>query len=307
MTRFSGKAFTSGRDRLVLWGIQLRAAHWAKNGLVYFPVFYCGGGFLPGGFARASVLFAAFCLLSSAMYLVNDMADLSCDRLHPFKRARPLASGEFPPALVPAPALILAAAGLGAAFFMVRCAFPVLFAYLLNALAYTFFFKKRAFLDILSLEAGFFLRLAAGAAAAGCRMDKSVLVCMFFLCLFFILAKRRSELALLKDRRVDLLSTRRVFRIYGERGLDTALKVSAALSIFSYLFFVFKALPARSTVPFCLLLATVPPAAYCLREYTKIITSGETDGIFRSVLKHTNVLAASAVWALFFVLAAVRR
>jgi len=275
--------------------------------LVFFPMFYCwrGGDF--GTFVRVCGLFAAFCLLSSAMYLVNDIADISCDRLHPFKRARPLASGSLPPTLVPALALILTAVSLGTVFFMERGAFHVLFAYLLNALAYTFFFKKTAFLDILSLVTGFFLRLAAGAAIAGCRMDKSVLICMFFLCLFFIFAKRRSELTLLKDRRVDPLSTRKVFQRYGEEKLDAALKVSAALSIFSYLFFVFKSLPVRSIVSFYLLLFSVPPAVYCLLEYAKVLRSGETDGVFRSVLKHANILAASGVWALFFFWAAVRR
>jgi len=307
ITRFFKRAFAAVWKNLVLWGIQLRVAHWGKNFLVFFPMLYCGRGGDFGTFVRVCGLFAAFCLLSSAMYLVNDIADLSCDRLHPFKRARPLASGILSSALVPALALILTAVSLCTVFFMERGAFHILFAYLLNALAYTFFFKKTAFLDILSLETGFFLRLAAGAAVAGCRMDKSVLLCMFFLCLFLIFAKRRSELALLKDRCVNPLSTRRVFHLYGERELDAALKISAALSIFSYLFFVFKPLPARSLASFYLLLFTVPPVVYCLIEYARIIMSGEMDSIFRSVLKHTNILAASGVWALFFFLAAVWR
>ncbi|MFA5319841.1 MAG: UbiA prenyltransferase family protein [Candidatus Omnitrophota bacterium] len=286
--------------RLFLWGNQLRVAHWGKNLLVFFPLFYYGRGFILHEVIRAFWLFFVFCLLSSGVYLINDLADLRSDRLHPFKKLRPLASGCLGGNSVLKLSIVLLISSISAAFFIDGAVFTILCVYLINALAYTFLFKKTAFLDIFSIEVGFILRLAAGAVIANYRINPIFFICIFFSCLFFILAKRRAELSLLQDSHVDPSIVRGALFLYGQEALDKALPVSAVISILAYFLFVFGIFVLYPRIYGYLLLSTVPLVAYCFLTYSKIIISGEKSGLVRVVFRYKKVLGAAVAWALIF-------
>jgi len=297
ITRFFKRAFAAVWKNLVLWGIQLRVAHWGKNFLVFFPMLYCGRGGDFGTFIRVCGLFAAFCLLSSAMYLVNDLVDLPCDCLHPRKKFRPLASGKIGKRGVRTLAVVLSAAAAGAAFFLGPSVQAVFCVYLLNTFAYIFFFRKTAVIDILAIAAGFLLRLTAGAAVVNCRVSPVFFICVFIFCLFFTLAKRRAEAGLLEEHSADPASVRKVFAVYNSKNLDKILPAAAGICVLAYslpILFFFTLYPGVSAY---LLLGTIPPVLYCFFRYTQIVTSGDNSGLFRVVISHKGILGAAMLWA----------
>ena len=173
----------------------MRPHQWLKNLLVLLPVLPIAG-VLPLGpmLVSAAWAFLAFCACASAIYLLNDLADLAADRAHPRKRKRPFAAGEISPALglIVAPLLLfvagIAAAGLGTAFI------AVIGVYLFVTLAYIFGLKRLPIVDVLVLAALYTLRVLAGAAAI--RIAPSFWMLAFSMFMFFslALAKRYVEL-----------------------------------------------------------------------------------------------------------------
>jgi len=221
----------------------LRIPHWVKNAFVLAALPFSGQ--LGSGSAWLTALgaAAAFCLLSSAMYLINDLADRRSDRTHPVKSRRPIASGQVPPALagVTALALLAGAAALiaGQSLRLHTANAPLggmglalwAGAYLALNLGYSFGLKGRPILDVLIVAMGFVFRAMAGAAALHVDVSTWLVLCTLTLCLFIALAKRRSEIVVLGDQAGR---TRRVHRFYTLDNLDHMLAVSAGLAIATY-------------------------------------------------------------------------
>lgn len=171
----------------------LRPHQWLKNGLVFVPMIAAQA--FDAATIRASVLaFAAFCLVASAVYVINDLLDLTADRAHPRKRARPFAAGRVPIAhgMLMAPALLVAGLGLAAA------GGPLLFLVMLGYFAlttlYSLILKRRAVADICALAGLYTLRIVAGGVATG--LGLSVWLLAFSIFFFFAMAavKRQAEL-----------------------------------------------------------------------------------------------------------------
>jgi 4-hydroxybenzoate polyprenyltransferase len=148
------------------------------------------------------VAFAAFSLLASAIYLLNDIVDVEADRRHPTKCKRPLAAGEITPGQAYAAVPVLIAAAFGLAFLLPK---PPLFlmalsAYLVLALAYLFFLKRKLLVDVLGLAALHTLRILAGNAAAAIPISSWLLAFSMFLFLSLALVKRFAELRITQDQ-----------------------------------------------------------------------------------------------------------
>ena len=173
----------------------MRPSQWTKNGFVLAPLLFGKAIGAPGALGRTAAVAFAFCLVSSAVYLSNDVADRDSDRAHPTKRHRPVASGTLPVAHALAAAAVLFAAGVALAFFGARSALLPLGIYAVLTTAYSFVLKRIALLDVLVISAGFVLRVLAGAVAANVRASHWLLLCTFFVALFLALSKRRGELA----------------------------------------------------------------------------------------------------------------
>ncbi len=185
-------------------------------------------------FLRGLLAFAVFCGLSGAVYLLNDLADLERDRLHPRKRLRPLASGALPPE--PARA---AAAGIGAASLGLACLLGAPFAavavlYVLLNLTYSFRLKNVVILDVIAISLGFVLRAVAGALAIDVPFSDWLLVCTVFLALFLALAKRRHEITTLQEGAAD---HRRSLAEYSPYLLDQMISVVTASCLVAYAFY----------------------------------------------------------------------
>jgi 4-hydroxybenzoate polyprenyltransferase len=209
----------------------LRPAQWTKNLFVLAPLVFAHRLVDPPLVGRALLAFAAFCAVASAVYLLNDLRDLEQDRLHPLKRKRPLASGALDPRLAGAVALALALAALAAAARLGGRVAALLAAYLvLNAL-YTIRLKHIVILDVMSIAAGFVLRVLVGAVAIDVAVSRWLILCTTFLALFLAFAKRRHELMLLSDAAA---AQRRVLEQYSPTFLDQMINVVTASTVISY-------------------------------------------------------------------------
>jgi 4-hydroxybenzoate polyprenyltransferase len=210
----------------------LRPHQWVKNVFVLAPVVFAREVFDPGLLVRAASGFVIFCLLASAVYTINDVADVEADKLHRVKRNRPIASGRVPIALARVLAAILVIASLGAAA-LVSVAFLVVAAiYLAQNLAYSFRLKHVAYVDVGCISAGFVLRVMAGGYATGIQVSTYLLLCTALLALFLGFGKRRHELATAEAGRAG--RQRVSLESYTKRGLDLALYITALATIATY-------------------------------------------------------------------------
>lgn len=172
-----------------------RVHHYVKNGFVWLPVIF-GHKLLDGAaFYRSFCAFAAFCLVASAIYVMNDLRDRLEDRHHPQKRFRPIASGDIsvPKARIFA-LLLLVSGGVLAGITLPASFFAILGGYVLLNLAYSFRLKSMAIMDILCIAIGFVLRIFGGGIAADVFISHWLVVMTFLMALFLGLTKRRDDL-----------------------------------------------------------------------------------------------------------------
>ena len=211
-----------------------RPRQWVKNAFVAAPLALTPWALSAANLRAAALATIVFCLLSSAVYAVNDWFDREADRLHPEKRHRPLASGAVSPAAGAAlAACLLAASGLLAAWFLPREFAWYAAGYFALNLAYSFGLKRISILDVLIVAAGFVLRVDAGAAVIGVTPSSWIVVATGLLALFLALAKRRDDLVrtLPGAHRASLSG-------YNLRFVDAALAVTLSALVVSYLMFV---------------------------------------------------------------------
>jgi decaprenyl-phosphate phosphoribosyltransferase len=178
---------------------------------------------------RALAATGVFCLLSGAVYTINDLVDVEADRLHPIKRDRPIASGLVPERLARAMAAGLVAISLAAAYLIAPALAFVALVYLVQNVAYSFSLKKLAFVDVGLIAFGFVLRVLAGGIAAGVHVSAYMLACTALLALFLGFGKRRHELAL-----ENAIKQRAALEMYTPMALNVALAVTGTATLLTY-------------------------------------------------------------------------
>ncbi|HEX6885219.1 MAG TPA: decaprenyl-phosphate phosphoribosyltransferase [Planctomycetota bacterium] len=257
----------------------LRPHQWSKNLFVLAALVFAAGEHgleeaLARGHGWASlVAFAAFCLASSAVYLVNDVLDVERDRAHPEKRKRPIASGQL---AIPA---ALACAGLCFALGLAlagwhgggRANVLLLAGYGLLNLAYSTRLKHVVLVDAFCIAAGFLLRLAAGGNAAEAEISRWAFLCTLFLALFLALNKRRAELGLLGEAGA---STRASLQHYTLGFLDQMVSVLAACTIVAYTMYTVDPETVRKFGTGAGLFWSVPFVAFGIGRYMVLVQSG---------------------------------
>jgi 4-hydroxybenzoate polyprenyltransferase len=215
----------------------MRPTHWTKNGLVVAAYLFALGDRLQphaeGAAWRVAGAVGLFCLMSSAVYLLNDIRDREQDRRHPLKRARPVAAGLVSVPLAAAVCALLAVAALGGALLYSRPLAGVLAAYLLLQGFYSFGLKRVALLDVFAIAAGFVLRALAGAVVIGVAISPWLLLCTLLLALFLALCKRRHEKATL-DPPANARPARLSMRDYDIRLLDQLIAMAGTATVVCY-------------------------------------------------------------------------
>lgn len=283
---------TRRRNLAVSLLVSARPRQWVKNAFVLVPAGF-GGALGTAPLTRVALAAVAFCIASSSLYMINDVADRDADRQHAGKRHRPIAAGELPVATA------LTAAGLGLALSIGLAALTspltavILAIYAVSTTAYSVALKHVAVLDVLIIAGGFVLRVLAGAAAAHVTPSKWLLLCMMFLALFLGFGKRRHELQLLGPT-AD--SRRRVLDDYSEAVLDQFLGASMIGTLFSYALYTFLS-PTGADHQWLLL--TIPFAAYGIFRYMLIVETKSMGGAPEELLFTDRPLQFSAlVWIL---------
>jgi 4-hydroxybenzoate polyprenyltransferase len=254
----------------------LRPRQWTKNLLLFAGVLFSRRAGEPELMLRAVLGFAAFSLVASATYLLNDLRDLESDRQHPRKRLRPIASGRLSPAVARITAVVLVAIAAALAWRLGPRFGAVLFAYLVLNLAYSAYLKRQVLLDVFTISSGFVLRAIGGVelllpVAPGTELSPWLLVCTFFGSLFLALSKRRREMAGAGD---NAARQREVLERYTPQLLDGLLLVSAAASLMSYaLYTIWPGTVAKFGTE--ALLYTVPFVAYGIFRYLYLVGATE--------------------------------
>lgn len=271
----------------------MRPKQWTKNIFVFAALVFDGKLFQAGPFINTLIGFGVLCLLSSAVYLINDCADVNADRAHPTKRYRPIAQGEVSVPLAIGWAAVLIVASLGVAFATHALFGAIALAYLLTATFYTFKAKHIVILDVIVLAAGFVLRVAAGTPLVEAeRFSPWLYTCMALLALLIGFGKRRAELTELNGRS----TTRIALGQYSLPLLDQIIAIVTGALIVSYTFYTFSApqLPANHTM-----MLTVPFVAYALFRYLYLVhIKGEGGAPDELALKDRTLQLTFILWAL---------
>ncbi|MBI4039446.1 UbiA prenyltransferase family protein [Candidatus Daviesbacteria bacterium] len=291
-----------------------RPRQWIKNLAIFAPLIFSGKLLIIPSLIIVIQAFAIFCGLTSAMYFINDVLDAPRDRLHPFKKKRPIASRDLsvPVALAVAFALILTllplSYNLSVGFFV------IVFTYLLLQLAYSFIVKHVILLDVMSIAAGFILRIYAGIWVVGAHMNIWFLLCVVSISLFLAVGKRRSELTLLAGELAG--AHRATLSHYPEILLHSLTTMFATATWISYAMFAFLQPPVASKLIYGAffdeiipppperkwLMLTIPLVIYGVMRYLYLIyEKKEGESPERVLLSDKPLLATVIIWLLLTV------
>jgi 4-hydroxybenzoate polyprenyltransferase len=273
----------------------VRPHQWTKNLVVFAALGLSKHLFEVEPLLRSLAAFVVFCGLSGTVYLVNDIADVERDRLHPRKRLRPIASGALGLGTARLFAVLLGIASLAGAArlstgFLVCAAF-----YLALNLLYSLRLKEIVIVDVLAVSLGFVLRAVGGAAAIPVQISDWLLICTILLALFLTLCKRRHELVSLSE---GAAQHRAILAEYSPYLLDQMIAVVTASCVTAYAFYT-TAQETRDKFQTDRLTWTIPIVLYGIFRYLYLVHQKEQGGSPTDVLLTDRpLLLAVALWAL---------
>lgn len=241
----------------------LRPQQWFKNVFVFLPLIYSGNALTVTLWPAAILTFIAFCALSSATYVINDLRDRHADRINPEKKHRPLASGKISLQTAILLATSTTLLGLALAVFLPPGTLACALAYFVFSQLYTLWIKHEPFADVILLSANFVLRAIAGAFAIGVFVSPWLITCVFFLALFLFLGKRHGELLYLRTR---ASAHRKTLATYTPAIISSLSTIATAALVISY-----TAYALFGRAEFAL---TLPFALYTIFRYHHFIASG---------------------------------
>jgi 4-hydroxybenzoate polyprenyltransferase len=276
-----------------------RPSQWVKNGFVLVGLLFGHGWNDPQALSGALAALGAFCLVSSAVYALNDVLDREADRVHPHKQRRPVADGRIAPGAALAFAAVLAAAGLALAAGVSFAAAGIVAAYIALNVAYSMGLKHVALLDVFIIAAGFMLRILAGTTGIGIEPSRWLLLCGLMVTLLLGFAKRRAELASLETDTGDgthPATQRRSLASYSLELLDRMIAVTAAGALIAYALYTVDARTVELHGTDKLVL-TVPFVVYGIyRNLWLLYREGGGADPSSQLLRDPHLLAAVLGW-----------
>jgi 4-hydroxybenzoate polyprenyltransferase len=271
----------------------LRPKQWSKNLFIFAALIFDGKLFQFAPLTRTLAGFVLFCLLSSLVYIVNDLVDIEKDRQHPIKRSRPLASGQLPPRVAIVAALIIGATCVPLSFALDPYFGLIAAVYVILMIAYSFFLKHMVIVDVMTIAAGFVLRVVAGVVLVHVeRFSPWLYVCTTLLALFIAVGKRRNELTLLKD---NANAHRTILNEYSLSFIDEMISIISAATLIAYSLYTFSAenLPANHAM-----MLTTPFVLYGLFRYLYLIhVKGEGGAPEEVVVRDRPLIVSVGLWA----------
>ena len=275
----------------------MRPHQWAKNVFIFAALVFDEQLTQRDPLLRTVAGFVLLCLISSAVYILNDIADVEADRQHPTKRMRPIAAGQLsiPVALVFA--LALAAFSLAASFALEPGFGRIVTLYFVLNLLYSFWLKHTPIIDVMIIAAGFVLRVAAGVALIEvARFSPWLYVCTTLLALIIGFGKRRAEIVLLAE---GANAHRKVLGGYTIGFLDQLIVIVSASTIMAYSLYTFSALNLPSNH---LMMLTIPFVIYGVFRYLYLIHVEDAGGApDELILTDRPLMATLVLWGLLAV------
>lgn len=272
----------------------MRISQWTKNIIVYAGLVFDGKLLQPDLFLRTTIVAVCFCLVSSSVYLLNDLVDIEKDRLHPRKRLRPLPSGQLSPRVAAVAALLLAAVGVGGTLWLEPWVGAVMVFYLLQNVAYSFYLKNVVIVDVMVLALGFLLRVVAGVLVVHvANFSPWLYVCVTLLALFLGFGKRRHEISLLAG---EAGNHRASLEHYNLPLLDQLIGLVTTSTLVAYTLYTIEAPTALAGWRMVL---TAPFVLYFIARYLYLIHVRKLGGAPDELLiRDRPLLINSALWAL---------
>lgn len=294
----------------LFWGLfrAARPRQWIKNFAVSAGLVFSGMLFDRVDQIKTFEAFLLFCIFSSATYFLNDVFDIERDKLHPFKKKRPIASGLISVPLAVTLALTSIVIFLPLSYVLSPGFFFAALAYLILQLFYSSYLKQIILIDVLVIAAGFVLRVYAGVWAIDAHLNVWFLLCVTTFALFLAIGKRRSERTLMESQAAK---HRETLLHYPESLLDSLTSMFANSTWLTYAFFAFLQPPIQTgrilstffggfEIPITeakYLMATVPVVLYAVMRYLYIIyEKKEGESPERVILTDKPLLVSVLLW-----------
>lgn len=268
----------------------MRPQEWIKNLLVFAGLLFSGKFDEPASIVAATVTFLAFCAVSSAGYLINDVHDADLDRKHPTKRRRPIAAGELSKQAAIVLAVCLIVLGLaGSALLEGLLIAGIVLAYGVGTTLYSFFLKREVILDVMTIAGLFVLRVLAGAIAVDADASAFLLLCTFMVAMFLGFTKRRQEAT---SELHSGTKTRPVLEHYSIPFLDQMVAMVTAATVMSYsIYAVYSPLIGSK------MLITLPPVVYGIFRYLYLIYDRKDSRSTAAIVSEDKgMIGAAVVW-----------
>ena len=272
----------------------IRPKHWVKNFFVFAALIFARELFHLEPLLEAVKAFVVFCLSASAIYIINDVADVDADRAHPEKRNRPIASGAIPvPRALALAGFLLAVSALIVSG-MTQLFIITIVVYVLMNLAYSFRLKEVVLLDVFIVAAGFMLRVVGGAYAINVTVSSWLVLCSLFISLFLGFAKRRSELQ--RAAPAGAAEQRRVLAMYVPAVLDQMLTIAGAGAVISYALYTVAPRTIEIFHTEKLIYTTVFVIFGVFRYLHLIYTSADVENPTNAVTRDLPIIVTVALW-----------
>jgi 4-hydroxybenzoate polyprenyltransferase len=287
-----------------------RPRQWLKNFALMAALVFSGLLYAPGMFLQTIFAMMAFTLLSSGVYVLNDLVDVKADRLHPFKKKRPLAAGELP---VPVAVTAMIGFVFVALVWMHTLSYFLFLTgltYFILQIAYTGYLKRIPIVDVLMVASGYVLRVYGGAFAIEAHMDVWFLLTVISASLFLAVGKRRGERTLLSGSGITV-TVRTTLKRYTDELLNLYTAMFATATWLTYALFTFnqpRIIPRgrvltlmadlpRTLISEKLLMVTVPLVIYGVMRYLQLIYErNEGESPERILLSDKPLMTTIAIW-----------
>lgn len=267
--------------------VLLRPHQWLKNLMLLFPP-VLGGVMFHVDLLVVLLALASFSAAASAVYVVNDLADIEHDRNHPRKKNRPLASGVISSQTAIVLALFLGCSAFFAAVFIGGEFVVFLACYVVVSLLYSWRLKSVPLLELFCVVSGFLFRLQAGGAAFKVDISDWLFLSVFLLALYLITGKRLSELR--HEGGAEPAKIRSVLSEYPPGFLEGVMMIAGASALVTYTLYVIGHDRSVWVVPLC---------CFGLLAFYRRVLSGRGGDPTRALLKDPMLFLTGLVWVLF--------
>lgn len=267
----------------------LRPKQWAKNLFVLAPVIFTEHALSWPHWLRGVFGFGLFSLASSSVYLLNDIVDRKRDAVHPFKKNRPVASGELSVATASGAALFFSLLALALSFCYDPLFFFFLLSYLLAGAAYSILLRHLFLFDVMAIALLYVLRVLGGIALMHEPVSPWILITTFFLAMLLAFLKRSRESKLVAKE-----TFRPVLREYTPQFLNSVTHIFVGLTIVTYALYTFLSAKAQSR-PYLML--TTPLVVYGVLRFFYLMTEGEPRELEDVLFQDPPLLATVFLWA----------